>query len=158
MAAWIFGAKHSCCPWWREAYSYNSRHQAVACVTMASACQPPSWHQIWYVSLWLCLNLRFIQKKKNNLIYVYGDWLFHINDFDSDKLLFLHNWPHSFTCLTTVPASDNKSLGCCCRNSRPSVINPLINSWCHVYYWNCRGILHNCNALSISHVHYSSKG
>ena len=24
-----------------------------------------------------------------------------------------------------VPALDNKSLGCCCRNSRPTVINPL---------------------------------
>ena len=67
----------------------NSRRQAVACVTMGSACHPPSWRQCRYSLLWLCLNPQLIHPK-NNILYVYGDWWFHINYFDSDKSLFLH--------------------------------------------------------------------
>ena len=37
-------------------------------------------------------------------------------------LLPIITWLHS----RDVPAPDNKSLGYCCRNSRPTVINPLI--------------------------------
>ena len=50
---------------------------------------PPSWRQYRYGSLWLCLNLGLIPPK-NNLIYVYGDWWFHINYFDSEKSFFVY--------------------------------------------------------------------
>ena len=60
------------CLWRRDVWSYNSRCQAVACVTMESACQPPSWCQCRYGSLWLCLNLRLIHPK-NTLICLW--WL-----------------------------------------------------------------------------------
>ena len=52
------------CPWWRDLQSYNSQPQAVACVAMEIACQPPSWCQC---PLWLCLNLRHMSKKKSHI-------------------------------------------------------------------------------------------
>ena len=43
------------CLWRRDLLSYNSRHQAVACMTMESAYQLPSWHQmsIWFIVIML---------------------------------------------------------------------------------------------------------
>ena len=41
------------CPWRRDVWNYNTRRQAVACVTMESACQSPPWDQYRSVSWWL---------------------------------------------------------------------------------------------------------
>ena len=66
------------CPWWWDVWSYNSRHQAVACITMASTRQPSSWHQCRYGSLWLYLNLWLIHPKKQSLIYLWWLMIPHI--------------------------------------------------------------------------------
>ena len=54
MTAWIFGAKR----------------QAVACVTMENACQPPSWRQCRCDSLWLYLNQRLIPQKTISYMFI----------------------------------------------------------------------------------------
>ena len=56
---------------------------------MEIACQPPSWSQYWYDSLWLCLNSHPILPT-TNLLCVYGNWWFLVNDFDTYKSIFLH--------------------------------------------------------------------
>ena len=53
------------------------------------------------------------------------------------QYVYLRDWSRSggsygnntrvICCSRDVPAPDNKSLGCCCRNSRPTVINPDYN-------------------------------
>ena len=43
----------------------------------------------------------------------------------------------NITLFSHVPAPDNKSLGCCCHNSLPTVINSLIITWWWVLY-SCR--------------------
>ena len=51
---------------------------------------------------------------KNNLIYVYGDGLFHINYFDSDNSLFLHYMAMQFyvlddeMCKATIPVINER--------------------------------------------------
>ena len=88
LTVWICGAKLQLLPLTVGCVN-NSHRQAVACITVDNACQPPSWRQCRYGWLWLCLHLR-LRLLENNLKNVYGDWSFDISDFDSDKSLLLH--------------------------------------------------------------------
>ena len=99
------------CPW---------RRQAIACVTMESACQPPSWCQCRYGSSRLCLNLRLIHHK-NTLLYVYGDWWIHINHFESDKSLYLHKLAAQFYVPDDVPRAPRPFATGCVKLQLPSL-------------------------------------
>ena len=120
----------------------NTRLQAIAWVTMESACQPPSWCQCRYRSLWICLNLCVIHLKQSYMFMmcmVIGDSKMIlivttpvVKEMTSlwrqsgwRRLIWWRLWTY-FVVNTSdtklfihVLAPDNKSLGRCCRNPRP---------------------------------------
>ena len=117
---------------------------------MESACQPPSWCQCRYGSSWLCLNLRLIHHK-NTLRYVYGDWWFHIDYFDSDKSLYL---PHSFACLMMFLAHSDHCDGMC------KAKTPVVKEICVTSQWRqvvdvarflTYFVVNTCNITLFSH-------
>ena len=90
MTVWIFGAKLQwlpltvgCVKMQLPALSSRVRHNGER---VPDAILAP-------VSIWLIvimLEAVTYSSPKNNLLYVYGDWWFHINYLDSEKSIFLH--------------------------------------------------------------------
>ena len=93
--------KQSCASQWR------------AC---ASRCLGPSFD----ISLRLCLNLWLILPE-NNLIYVYGDWWFQLNHFDSNESLFLHQLATHFYVPDDVPPTLQPFTTGCVKLQLPSL-------------------------------------
>ena len=85
-----------------------------------TACHPPSLRQCRYGLLWSWLNSRLIHPK-NNVLYVYGDWWFHINHFDSDKSLFLHQLATQFYVPDDVPRALRSFTTGCVKLQPPSL-------------------------------------
>ena len=69
---------------------------------MQIACKSPSWRQYRYVSLWLCLNLRFTLPQ-TNFVYDYGERWFQINKSDSDESPFMNELATQFYVPDDVP-------------------------------------------------------
>ena len=136
MTAWIFGAElywlsltAGCVKPQLPAPSNRVRHNGKR--IPAAVLVPVS---IWFIVFMLKPATYASQKHSQICLW----WLLipQKNYFDSDNVTLpaltghtvLHPRDLLSCALGDVPATDNKSRGCCCRNSLPTVIHPLNNT------------------------------
>ena len=90
-----------------------------------------------------------LSASKNNFIYVYGDWWFHINDFDSGKSLFLQWLVARFYGTDNVPRALGAFTTGCVKQELPSLtryaqwrhggdvvrFGDILNIYCLINVW-----------------------
>ena len=84
----------------------------------------------WYVTHGRICSMPSTFKAKRLLSNCLRDWSRSVGSYGNNTRVICcpaPGHPESAVRSRDVPAPDNKSLGCCCRNSRPTVINPDYN-------------------------------